>query len=325
MKQYIYKIVNKINGKLYIGSSLDWKERKKSHTRELRKNQSSSKKLQAAWNKYGEENFEFILMEIVPNHLNMVWREEELVIEYNTTKKGYNIKLPYTEQKLGNASYSISKSIKEWIDTNAPYNLKSITKEEWIQKRKENPNFTIYKRRTDGKSIYSEIIGVDCDGNITSHYNSITEAYKELKVNKNTLGDVLKSNKEYTKFLRTKGLIWYYKESFDINKFLNLKKELSKPKIKNKKTYERNYKKSPDQIIPYSERNIARSPISIRNISTGEIKDFVSKVECSDFLNTPVSNIHCLVKGIKNKGRGRVSKFTSIKGWELDKRFVFVP
>jgi group I intron endonuclease len=64
----IYKIVNKVNGKYYVGSSNDvfgkfgrWYE----HRKNLIKNCHTNKKLQNAWNKHGEHNFEFLFIESV--------------------------------------------------------------------------------------------------------------------------------------------------------------------------------------------------------------------------------------------------------------------
>jgi group I intron endonuclease len=60
----IYKIVNKVNGKYYVGSSNDvLKSRFYEHKRLLTKHKHFNIKLQNAWNKYGEVNFEFILVE----------------------------------------------------------------------------------------------------------------------------------------------------------------------------------------------------------------------------------------------------------------------
>lgn len=60
----IYKIVNKVNGKYYVGSSNDiLKNRFYEHKRLLNKNKHFNIKLQNAWNKYGEANFEFIFVE----------------------------------------------------------------------------------------------------------------------------------------------------------------------------------------------------------------------------------------------------------------------
>ena len=55
----IYKIENLVNGKVYIGKTVDFKERKKEHKLDLRLNRHYNNYLQNAWNKYGRENFKF--------------------------------------------------------------------------------------------------------------------------------------------------------------------------------------------------------------------------------------------------------------------------
>lgn len=55
----IYKIENKYNGNFYIGQSTNILERISAHKRLLRTNKSHNPHLQSAWNKYGEDNFEF--------------------------------------------------------------------------------------------------------------------------------------------------------------------------------------------------------------------------------------------------------------------------
>lgn len=61
----IYKIRNVVNGKFYVGSTKDTRERFRTHRTRLRKNTHHSKHLQAAWNKYGEECFVFEIVEEV--------------------------------------------------------------------------------------------------------------------------------------------------------------------------------------------------------------------------------------------------------------------
>lgn len=62
----IYKIVNKVNGKYYVGSANIICNRWWIHKSNLRKNRHPNKHLQSAWNKYGELNFEFIIVEKFP-------------------------------------------------------------------------------------------------------------------------------------------------------------------------------------------------------------------------------------------------------------------
>ena len=57
----VYFIKNKINGKFYVGHSIDIKYRFRRHLYELKRNIHHCQYLQRAWNKYGEENYEFII------------------------------------------------------------------------------------------------------------------------------------------------------------------------------------------------------------------------------------------------------------------------
>lgn len=60
---YIYKINNKINNKMYIGSTDNYKKRFYTHKHELNNDKHINIHLQRAWNKYGENNFEFKILE----------------------------------------------------------------------------------------------------------------------------------------------------------------------------------------------------------------------------------------------------------------------
>lgn len=64
MKSGIYKILNEINNKFYIGSAVNYNLRKANHICLLRKGLHKNQHLQAAWNKYGEEKFKFSLITI---------------------------------------------------------------------------------------------------------------------------------------------------------------------------------------------------------------------------------------------------------------------
>lgn len=59
----IYMITNYVNNKRYIGSSKNIAQRLWTHRSNLRHNRHSNEHLQNAWNKYGEENFNFTVLE----------------------------------------------------------------------------------------------------------------------------------------------------------------------------------------------------------------------------------------------------------------------
>jgi group I intron endonuclease len=67
----IYKIINKTNGKYYVGSSNNIKKRFYDHKRRLNKNVHNNLKLQNAWNKYS--SWIFSIIEIIePNDLLII-------------------------------------------------------------------------------------------------------------------------------------------------------------------------------------------------------------------------------------------------------------
>lgn len=101
MARGIYKIINVINNKFYVGSAVDLKRRKARHFSELRNGKHGNRHLQAAWQKYGEQAFVFVVVQ------EALETEDLLVIE-NSWLKGhvgngycYNIGTDATASSLG--------------------------------------------------------------------------------------------------------------------------------------------------------------------------------------------------------------------------------
>ena len=89
----IYKIVNKKNGKFYIGSTKNINIRWADHKRELNQNKHHCSRLQNSWNKHGEENFEFLVIEEIVCFKDLLKREQfylDKLKPYNDIF-GYNI------------------------------------------------------------------------------------------------------------------------------------------------------------------------------------------------------------------------------------------
>lgn len=97
----IYKIINVINNKFYVGSAVNFKKRKARHWNELRKNIHNNGHLQAAWNKYGEQAFTFVVIQEVDAQEDLLAAENAWLKECVGKPNCYNIGTDATAPMLG--------------------------------------------------------------------------------------------------------------------------------------------------------------------------------------------------------------------------------
>lgn len=97
----IYKIINVVNNKFYIGSAVNFSRRKTRHFCELRNNRHNNRWLQAAWNKYGEQSFVFVAVEEVSDKSLLLSVENRWLKEHVGKDYCYNIGVDATAPMLG--------------------------------------------------------------------------------------------------------------------------------------------------------------------------------------------------------------------------------
>lgn len=96
----IYIIKNKINGKFYVGSAVNIKNRWYNHVKTLKENIHKNRRLQNAWNKYGEQNFQFEILELVDDINDLINKEQYWIDILQACKNGYNLS-PIAGSTLG--------------------------------------------------------------------------------------------------------------------------------------------------------------------------------------------------------------------------------
>lgn len=91
----IYMIINIINKKIYIGSTINLKERWKKHKQHLRNKKHINCYLQKSWEKYGEESFKFEILQQVTHAEHLISYEQVYMDYYKSYDKniGYNIRI----------------------------------------------------------------------------------------------------------------------------------------------------------------------------------------------------------------------------------------
>ena len=90
----VYKITNVVTGRVYVGSTTDsFRHRWYAHRYELNRNTHGNAYLQNSWNKYGEEAFEFTVLEELCD-VGMIYEREQYWIDHYRESEGgcYNIR-----------------------------------------------------------------------------------------------------------------------------------------------------------------------------------------------------------------------------------------
>lgn len=108
----IYYIVNKENGKIYIGQSVNVNKRLNRHKSELRRNMHSNDYFQNSWNKYGENAFEFSLhVECDESELDAL--EIHYIAHYDSANRENGYNQDYGGHKTKHRSLETRRKISE--------------------------------------------------------------------------------------------------------------------------------------------------------------------------------------------------------------------
>lgn len=184
---YIYKIVNKVNNKVYIGKTnhINPYDRFNEHIKDSKRERCKNRPLYRAFNKYGVNNFEFTILEETNDECN---REKYYISLYNSYgKNGYNATLggdgkaylnlnedQVVNYHIYNAGYQICKTKKY-------FNVDKKTIEEILLKHNIN---WLNNNQSLKKSYYEQrgdIYQIDINTKkIINKFYSLCEANKML-------------------------------------------------------------------------------------------------------------------------------------------------
>jgi group I intron endonuclease len=101
MARGIYKIINVVNNKFYVGSAVDLKRRKTRHFSELRNNKHSNGRLQNSWDKHGEQAFVFVVVEELADDADLLAAENVWLKEHVGKDYCYNLGVDATAPMMG--------------------------------------------------------------------------------------------------------------------------------------------------------------------------------------------------------------------------------
>jgi group I intron endonuclease len=132
----VYQILNLVNGKRYIGQSIDLLRRKNDHMSSLRNGKHWNTYLQNSFNKYGEENFLFNIL-IYCENFELVKYETFFDNFYKNLGLSYNIR-KITESNKGmkyERSEEYCKNVSSWLTGR---NVSEETRQKLRENHKDN-------------------------------------------------------------------------------------------------------------------------------------------------------------------------------------------
>ena len=236
MAQGIYKIINVVNNKFYVGSAVDFTKRKRRHWWALRSQRHANKHLQAAWNQYGEDAFKFVIVEELLEGVDILAAENVWLKEYVGKEYCYNLatdamaptrgwtgeknpmwgkRFTHTEE----AKARISKASKKRAQTDEEkakrkksmqgHIVAASTKAKISATLSGEGNYWYGKKRPEHGAKVSKGISVTNPDGFTVHFDSITALRKGFDFTATAVNRALKSGKPISRGPR-KGFVINY-------------------------------------------------------------------------------------------------------------------
>jgi group I intron endonuclease len=205
----IYVILNILNGKFYIGSTVNFWTRFRAHRADLNTNTHHSIFLQRTVNKNGIDNFEFHILQVV-----------ECADELSHSEQKYLDALCPHLRSIGyNVEGAVNRRSKETIEKivatrkrngNSPKFKAHVDR---LNGRKRGPMSDVQKakiarsqsgkvrseshRVNNGKAIQKQILGFDWLGYPVIHFNSLKECAKHFGVKPASVCEPIKAGRPY--------------------------------------------------------------------------------------------------------------------------------
>jgi group I intron endonuclease len=234
MSQGIYKIINVVNNKFYVGSTVNMSRRRARHFSELRNNRHNNKYLQAAWNKYGEKAFIFVIVNELDKGADILAAENVWLKEHVGKDYCYNLGTDATAPHLGlcgelsnswgykhteEAKARISKASKERVQTEEEkakrrksmqgHIVSKDTKDKISATLSGQGNYWYGKKRPEHGDKVSKGVAVTNPDGFTVQFDSITSLRRAFDFTAPTVNRALKSGKPISRGPRAGFVIKY--------------------------------------------------------------------------------------------------------------------
>lgn len=195
----IYGIKNKINNHIYIGKTkMNFGDRRDSHYSLLRNNKHWNPYLQNAWNKYGENNFDFVIIHILKENEDVNELERNYIQHYRELNLSYNI--ADGGEGGGNLGKHLSEETKRKIGEKNRINMTGFVMPEETKQKISKEHKEAWQKLSDEEKI--EKIKNFSGSNKGKKMDKNSEQYKKLVERERTKSNAAKYSIETVREIR---------------------------------------------------------------------------------------------------------------------------
>lgn len=168
----IYLIKNTINGKVYVGSTSNLYRRLRfDHYGSLKQGRHKNPHLQASWDKYGEQYFEFSVLELTEECPIILLEREKYYLDLF---KSFISEFGYNKNMIPNSSIGLKRS----KETKEKISKSSLGRPSWI-KGKKTPIEVKNKQKKSHIIFMKQIERICPITGLIKEYQSLKEAEKD--------------------------------------------------------------------------------------------------------------------------------------------------
>jgi group I intron endonuclease len=209
----VYKVTNKKNGKIYIGITNQGASTNRWYKHCSDSNTGSNFPLHNAIRKYGKDNFQIDIVELIENEDYDYLKEREIfwIKEFDSynREKGYNLTLG------GDGTFGRfhSEETKDKIRKRAIGRHPSLEQRKKMSESQLNRTYSekeLKIRSENGIRTRKKVLQYSYDGVFIREYDSISEAAKEVNTDRRNISSCL--NSKNINHIRSAGYIWKYKD-----------------------------------------------------------------------------------------------------------------
>ena len=160
---YIYEIFNKVTGRKYIGQTINYQKRYKTHMSNLKKGIHAERLMQRDYILYGEDSFDYRLLDFTETYSDAIKKEKTYMILNRTYEEehGYNSQDSYfnkyqnTKQPVNSQNYFYQKAKEKGIPLVQIANQMGVSRPTLIRNMVHPRTFSV-----NGFMKFIEVLGI---------------------------------------------------------------------------------------------------------------------------------------------------------------------